>query len=135
MLTGLVVSLFWIAYLVPYRTEYQNLIVFLTGCSGFFLYGPYSMTSGCLSLDIAGPEGSGSATGMLDGLGYLGGALAAWGAGYLSDVLGWTEVFYILSLLALVSVLSCWQMSRRFQEIAKSKAIQVDSYVASPVSI
>lgn len=115
-LSGLVVSLLGIALLVPFRTEYQNTIVFLTGACGFFLIGPYSMTSGCLTLDMAGAKAGGSATGMLDGMGYIGGALAAWGAGVLSDILGWEHVFYGLSGVSFVSVLVCYRMSLLFQK-------------------
>ena len=48
------------------------------GLSGFFLLGPYSMSSGCLTLDIAGSKGAGSCTGMIDGFGYVGIALSVW---------------------------------------------------------
>ncbi|MCM0604530.1 MAG: hypothetical protein KA715_00400 [Xanthomonadaceae bacterium] len=54
---------------------------------GFFLYSPYSMSAGCLSLDIAGTKGAGNCTGIIDGVGYFGGAFAAWGAGVMSDKL------------------------------------------------
>ena len=33
------------------------------------------MSSGCLTLDIAGAKGAGSCTGIIDGLGYIGGLL------------------------------------------------------------
>lgn len=115
MLSGLVLSLITIAYLVPFRLEYQNAIVVLLGLSGFFLYGPYSMSSGALTLDVAGAKRAGSATGMIDGIGYIGGALAAWGAGYISDSLGWSSVFYVLSGFAVLSVLSCLFMSLNYR--------------------
>lgn len=115
MLTGLVASLFAIAVLIPFKLEYQNVIVFLLGLSGFFLLGPYSMASGCLALDIAGAKGSGTCSGMIDGVGYIGGALAGWGAGVLADHLGWGEVFYILSALAAVAVYSAFRLSAAYR--------------------
>ncbi|MBF2053394.1 MAG: MFS transporter [Candidatus Sericytochromatia bacterium] len=115
MLTGLVLSLAGIALLAETGASNHNLVVILTGLSGFFLLGPYSMTSGALTLDIAGSKGAGSCTGMLDGIGYFGGALAAWGAGYLSDLLGWSQVFDLLALLSLLAVGSAYLMSRHFQ--------------------
>ena len=120
MLCGLVASLLAIALIIPYRMEYANVVVILTGACGFFLYGPYSMSSGCLTLDVAGAKRAGSCTGMIDGVGYLGGALAAWGAGFLSDRLGWSAVFFVLSGFALLSVLTAMYMSSTFQKRAQN---------------
>ena len=77
------------------------------------------MSSGCLTLDIAGAKGAGSCTGIIDGLGYIG-ALAAFGAGYLSDILGWSQVFVVLACLAAISTVSAYMMSREFQRISLS---------------
>lgn len=121
MLLGLVASMVGIAILASGGTvsaSHQNWIVVLLGLAGFFLLGPYAMSSGCLTLDIAGSKGAGSCTGLIDGIGYLGGALAAWGAGYLSDQLGWSEVFWILAGISMLSVISAWLMSRQFQRLA-----------------
>lgn len=117
MLTGLLISLLLIAFEI---SELSNInltwLVILTGLCGFFLLGPYSMSSGCLTLDIAGSEGAGSSSGMIDGLGYLGGALAVWGAGKLSDVLGWYQVFLFLAFFALLAIFSAYMMSREFRK-------------------
>lgn len=111
MLLGLVVSLGGIALLIPRGLEHQAAIVCLLGASGLFLYGPYSMSAGCMSLDIAGPEGAGTCTGMIDGVGYIGGALASWGAGYVADRFGWVEVFWSLSAFAAFTVAWTFYMS------------------------
>lgn len=116
MLTGLVASLLVIAVLIPFRMEYAETIVVMTGACGFFLYGPYSMSSGCLTLDVAGAKRAGSCTGMIDGIGYLGGGMAAWGAGYLSDKMGWASVFYTLAGFAVLSVMTAMLMSSTFQK-------------------
>ncbi|MCO4781656.1 MAG: MFS transporter [Candidatus Cloacimonetes bacterium] len=117
MLLGLVVSLFGVAYLAPSGVQHANLIVLLVGCCGFFLLGPYSMSSGCLTLDIAGSKGAGSCTGLIDGIGYIGAAIATWGAGQLSDSLGWSQVFLILACLSIAAVFSAFMMSQHFQKI------------------
>ena len=111
MLLGSVFSLIILAFLIPYGLEYQTMILVLLGLSGFFVYGPYSMGAGCMSLDIAGPEGAGTCTGILDGVGYIGGAVAAFGTGALSDHFGWKEVFLSLSGFALITVLWVMYMS------------------------
>lgn len=128
MLTGLVLSLVTVAMLAGASTEAapvnQDLIVLLLGASGFFLLGPYSMSSGALTLDIAGAKGAGSCTGLIDGIGYIGAAVAAWGAGALSDKLGWPQVFWVLAICAVLAVFSAWRMSRHFQRIhADRKAV------------
>ncbi len=132
MLIGLVLTLIAISFIVPYRLEYQDLIVALLGLSGFFLLGPYSMSAGCLTLDIAGSKGASSTSGMIDGVGYIGEAIAVWGVGTLSIASGawtvdnisitsggWSNVFMILSGLALLSVFSAVLMSGYFKRQAK----------------
>ena len=111
MLLCLSVCLFTTAQLVASPNDNHNLIFILTGMCGFFLYGPYSMTSGCLALDIAGARAAGTFTGCIDCIGYFGGALAAFSAGWISDSLGWGEVFYLLTAVAFISTLCCVLMS------------------------
>lgn len=117
MLLGLVASLLGIVWCVA-EGGYNDTIVVLLGMAGFFLLGPYSMSSGALTLDIAGPNAAGSASGMIDFLGYIGGALAVWGAGRMSDALGWGEVFMVLSGGAALAAISAHFMSRQFRKRA-----------------
>ena len=119
MLSVLVFCMIAIAVLSNASEPNFNLILFFLGASGFFLLGPYSMSSGCLTLDIAGAKGAGSCTGIIDGMGYIGGAIAAFTAGILSDYLGWPQVFLVLSVFAVISTLSAWLMSRGFQKMAR----------------
>jgi OPA family glycerol-3-phosphate transporter-like MFS transporter len=119
MLTGLVFSLAGVSFLMTGGAVNNELIVIVIGLCGFFLLGPYSMSSGCLTLDIAGPKAAGSSTGMIDGLGYLGGALAVWSAGKMSDELGWSQVFMFLTVCAALATFSAYMMSREFQKRSK----------------
>ena len=121
MLSVLIFCLLAISLLSASETPHFNMILFFLGASGFFLLGPYSMSSGCLTRDIAGAKGAGSCTGIIDGMGYIGGAIAAFAAGAMSDYLGWSEVFLVLSGFALISTLSAWFMSRGFQKIAREQ--------------
>ncbi|MCZ6501332.1 MAG: MFS transporter [Gammaproteobacteria bacterium] len=120
MLSCLVICVLAIAYLSASANPNFNLILVFLGASGFFLLGPYSMPAGCLTLDIAGAKGAGSGTGIIDGIGYIGGAIAAFSAGVMSDFLGWSQVFLVLSGFAFISVLSAYSMSRQFQKMAAS---------------
>lgn len=119
MLSVLVFCMIAISILSAASEPNFNLILVFLGASGFFLLGPYSMSSGCLTLDIAGAKGAGSCTGIIDGMGYIGGAIAVFAAGIMSDYLGWTQVFLVLSVFAVISTLSAWLMSRGFQKMAK----------------
>ncbi len=121
MLLALTFCLLGISYAVA-RFPNQDLILGLTGLCGFFLLGPYSMSSGCLTLDIAGSRGAGSCTGIIDGIGYIGGALSVWGAGRISDELGWSEVFLVLAGFSVVSTMSAYWMSLGFQRRAAESA-------------
>ncbi len=128
MLSGLVLCLFSISFLAVGKgitADAQALIVILLGLSGFFLLGPYSMSSGCLTLDIAGPEAAGSCTGMIDGLGYIGGAMAVWLAGRYSDQLGWAQVFFYLGIMATLAMISAMGMSRGFIRARKLQTPKV----------
>ena len=120
MLLGLVVSLFCVTFLIDGNKANNEFIVIFIGLCGFFLLGPYSMSSGALTLDIAGPNAAGSSTGMIDGLGYIGGAIAVWSAGKLSDVMGWREVFMFLTVASVFATFSAFMMSQQFQKM-KSK--------------
>ncbi len=114
MLTGLIASLLGVVYCIQVGGMNDTIVILLGAC-GFFLLGPYSMSSGCLTLDIAGPNGAGSASGMIDFLGYVGGSIAVWGAGKLSDIFGWGEVFQVLAVTAALATFSAWMMSREYQ--------------------
>ena len=65
MLAVLVLCTFSISVLSAAENPNYNLIIFFLGGSGFFLLGPYSMSSGALTLDIAGAKGAGSCTGII----------------------------------------------------------------------
>ena len=113
MLFAATLTIAAIVPLIPYRMDYAWVIVVLLGLAGFCIYGPYSMSAGCLTLDIAGAEGAGTCTGLLDGIGYIGGTVASFGTGIVADHFGWQQVFVGLTGFGLLT--SGWVlfMSRR----------------------
>jgi sugar phosphate permease len=118
MLVGLVVSLLAVAAMMSAQgtaSTHTTAIVALIGMAGFFLLGPYSMSAGCLTLDIAGAKAAGSAAGFVDGMGYVGGALATWVTGLMADQLGWKNVFYMLAGFAALALLSSMMMGRVYR--------------------
>jgi sugar phosphate permease len=120
MLVGLTISLLALSELVILGATNPIAIGVFLSLSGFFLLGPYSMSGGALTLDIAGPKGAGTSTGLIDGLGYVGGALASWAAGALSDTVGWSGVFVLLAFCSTLATLSAYFMSRSFQKTART---------------
>lgn len=123
MLCALVASLFMIGLLTTGENINHNLVLVFLGATGFFLLGPYSMSSGCLTLDIAGAKGAGSCTGTIDGIGYVGSFISTLAAGIISDYLGWSEVFFLLAGFAVIAVLSAYSLSREFQRMAARQRV------------
>ncbi len=115
MLVGLTFTQFYLYYLANLSDRPLFLIAAVIGMAGFFLFGPYSMSAGALSLDIAGHERAGSCTGIIDGVGYIGGALGVWLGGKISDAVGWSSVFLVLGLFSLIAILSAWLLSRELR--------------------
>jgi sugar phosphate permease len=78
---------------------------FLIGGVGLFLLGPYSLLAGAVALDIAGKRGTATATGIIDGAGYLAGALSGFLLGAVADHAGWSAVFDLVTGAALLATL------------------------------
>ncbi len=121
MLVGLSACLALITFYTqtPNPADHFKAIVVLLSASGFLLLAPYSMTAGALTLDIAGARGAGTSSGLIDGTGYLGGALATWATGLLADRLGWSQVFLFLSFFGLIAAFAAFLMSRGFQQATR----------------
>lgn len=64
---------------------------------GFMLFGPDSLLSGAAAQDIGGSRAAGSAAGVINGLGSIGGAISSPLAAYVSEAYGWSAVFYMLT--------------------------------------
>jgi OPA family glycerol-3-phosphate transporter-like MFS transporter len=70
---------------------------------GFLLIGPYSYLAGAISLDFGGKQGASTASGFIDGIGYLGGMLAGDGMARVSVTYGWSGAFFTLAVVAMLS--------------------------------
>jgi sugar phosphate permease len=66
---------------------------------GFFNSGPYSYLAGAMALDFGGRKGSALTSGIIDGVGYLGGALAGIAIAAIELRFGWSDAFLVLALL------------------------------------
>jgi OPA family glycerol-3-phosphate transporter-like MFS transporter len=81
----------------------QSVPVVLVALVAFVMIGPYSYLAGAISLDFGGKQGSGTASGLIDGAGYLGGVLAGNSFARVSVMWGWTGAFAALAVVALLS--------------------------------
>jgi OPA family glycerol-3-phosphate transporter-like MFS transporter len=73
---------------------------------GFLMIGPYSYLAGAISLDFGGKQGSATASGLIDGAGYLGGVFAGNSFATISVMFGWKGAFATLSGVSLLSGLA-----------------------------
>jgi len=76
---------------------------FLVGLVGFLVIGPYSYLAGAIALDFGGKHGSATSSGIIDGVGYLGGILAGESMARISVRFGWSGAFLALAGTALLS--------------------------------
>jgi sugar phosphate permease len=81
----------------------QFVPIALVALVAFVMIGPYSYLAGAISLDFGGKQGSGTASGLIDGAGYLGGVLAGSSFARVSVMWGWTGAFAGLAIVALLS--------------------------------
>ena len=79
------------------------LALVVIGVVAFCLLGPYSYLGGAFALDFGGKQASAAASGIIDGIGYLGGVLAGDTVARLSVAFGWEGVFVILATVSAVA--------------------------------
>jgi len=93
----------------------REIAVWLTAAVAFLMIGPYSFFAGAMSLDFGGKQGSATASGLIDGIGYMGGILAGNSFAAASVKWGWAGAFGLLAVAAFLStgaaVVYLWQYS------------------------
>ena len=92
---------------------------FLVGLVGFLVIGPYSYLAGAIALDFGGKHGSATSSGIIDGVGYLGGILAGGSMARISVRFGWSGAFLALAGTALLSsaAAAVFLISQRRREV------------------
>lgn len=75
----------------------------LVALVGFLMIGPYSYFAGAIALDLGGKRGSATTSGIIDGVGYLGGILAGDSIARLSVAYGWRGAFSTLAIVVWLS--------------------------------
>jgi OPA family glycerol-3-phosphate transporter-like MFS transporter len=91
---------------VPAGTHTTLLPMLAIGGVAFCLLGPYSYLGGAFALDFGGKQGSAVASGMIDGIGYIGGILAGTSVTQISAAYGWQGVFVALAVVTALAALA-----------------------------
>jgi len=73
------------------------LAVAIIGLIAFGLLGPYSYLGGAYALDFGGKQAGAVSSGIIDGVGYIGGILAGDAVARVAVAFGWTGVFIALA--------------------------------------
>lgn len=98
--------------------------VVVLGSIAFLLLGPYSFLAGAIGMDFGGKKGSATASGWIDGTGYIGGILAGSWIGKIADHQGWSAAFQTLAVIAALSAVAAgvylFQQSRLILPAAES---------------
>jgi sugar phosphate permease len=95
------------------------------GAVAFCLLGPYSYLGGAFALDFGGKQGSAVASGMIDGIGYLGGILAGTSVTQVSNSYGWQGVFVALAgVTALAAIAAGFLYALRFRAASIQQTAQ-----------
>jgi sugar phosphate permease len=94
------------------------------GLVAFCLLGPYSYLGGAYAMDFGGKQGSAVASGLIDGVGYLGGVLAGDTVARVSVAFGWKGVFVALAAVCAAAAagagyLYVWNSSTRVAGVAQ----------------
>jgi sugar phosphate permease len=75
----------------------------IVGVVAFCLLGPYSYFAGAFALDFGGKQAGAASSGIIDGVGYLGGAFAGDSVARISVAFGWRGVFIALAVVSALS--------------------------------
>ena len=103
---GLLATAGALLLLMGVRAGADPLVPLLTiGVVAFCLLGPYSYLGGAFALDFGGKQASAAASGIIDGIGYLGGVLAGDSIARLAVAFGWDGVFVTLAAVSAVAAL------------------------------
>ncbi|HEY4771448.1 MAG TPA: MFS transporter [Steroidobacteraceae bacterium] len=81
-------------------TSASWLPIIAIGIIAFCLLGPYSYLGGAFALDFGGKQASAVSSGIIDGVGYLGGVLAGDSVARLAVAFGWRGVFFALAAVS-----------------------------------
>ena len=106
MFLGLTASAAALLLLVSLRAGTSTLLPLVAiALVAFCLLGPYSYLGGAFALDFGGKQASAASSGIIDGVGYLGGVLAGDVVARIAVAFGWNGVFVALAAVSAAAAL------------------------------
>ncbi|HEU5443261.1 MAG TPA: MFS transporter [Steroidobacteraceae bacterium] len=93
-----------------------GLPIALIGVVAFCLLGPYAYLGGAMALDFGGKAAGAVASGIIDGVGYLGAVFAGVGGAKIAVTFGWRGLFATLAVIGAVGAIGAgalYAMERR----------------------
>ncbi|HEX4649649.1 MAG TPA: MFS transporter [Steroidobacteraceae bacterium] len=96
--------------------------VALIGVVAFGLLGPYSYLGGAFALDFGGKQASAVSSGIIDGIGYLGGVLAGDTVARVAVDYGWQGVFVSLAAVSAVAAVCAGVLHALNTRAARARA-------------
>jgi sugar phosphate permease len=102
-LTATAVTLFLLTLI--HRGTDARLPIALIGVVGFCLLGPYAYLGGAMALDFGGKAAGAVASGIIDGVGYIGAVFAGVGGAKLAVTFGWRGVFATLAVIGAIGAI------------------------------
>lgn len=114
-LTATAVALFFLTTIHRGGTD-AALPIALIGLVAFCLLGPYAYLGGAMALDFGGKAAGAVASGIIDGVGYLGAVFAGVGGAKLAVAFGWRGVFATLAVIGTIGAIGAgvlYAMERR----------------------
>jgi sugar phosphate permease len=129
LLTGLCLTVFALLGLAGVSVHAPRWMpIVLVAAVAFCLLGPYSYLAGAMSMDFGGKEGSATASGLIDGIGYFAGILSGNSMAHLAVNYGWQTMFLVLAAVAggtsVVAALALWQQHRRALAIGLLRPVE-----------
>jgi OPA family glycerol-3-phosphate transporter-like MFS transporter len=105
---------------VPAGVSGSLLPVLTIGVVAFCLLGPYSYLGGAFALDFGGKQASAASSGIIDGIGYLGGILAGDSVARLAAAFGWDGVFVTLAAVSALAAVCAGVLYRLYTAATRS---------------
>jgi sugar phosphate permease len=106
--------------LVPGANSHAYVPLLVIAGVGFCLLGPYSYLGGAFALDFGGKQASAASSGIIDGVGYLGGVLAGDSVARLAEAAGWPRVFVVLAAASALAAICAGALLRLNARAARS---------------
>src|SRR6185437_7213956 len=83
----------------------STLPIALIGVVAFCLLGPYAYLGGAMALDFGGKPAAALASGIIDGVGYLGAVFAGVGGAKVAVAFGWSGLFATLAVVGAIGAI------------------------------